>query len=279
MRTLLLCIGLVLCIVLGGCDHSSTPRGGSDTLRGKLTLTGSSTVAPLAGEIAKRFEALHPDVRIDVQTGGSSQGIADARRGTADIGMASRALHDNERELDAHTIALDGITVIVHRDNPVTSLTDQQIIDIFTGSIRNWSEVGGNEDVITVANKADGRATLELFLSHFKLQSADIRADVVIGDNQHGIRTVSGTSTAIGYVSIGAAEFEAGRGTAIKLLPMSGVEPTSERVRDGDFPLSRPLNLITHGERSALVQRFLDYATSSAVNDLVEAQFFVPIAE
>ena len=84
-------------------------------LSGKLMVTGSSTVAPLVSEIAKRFEQLHPDVRVDVQTGGSGKGIADARIGVADIGMASRALKDEESDLVAHKIAADGVGLIVHQ--------------------------------------------------------------------------------------------------------------------------------------------------------------------
>src|SRR5262249_48034346 len=96
---------------------------------GKIVLTGSSTVAPLAAEIGKRFEALHPGVRVDVQTGGSSRGIADARQGLADIGMVSRALKPEENDLHAFAIARDGVCIIVHRENPVRTLTDQQVID------------------------------------------------------------------------------------------------------------------------------------------------------
>ena len=94
----------------------------SSSLSGKLVLTGSSTVAPLAGELGKRFESLHPGVRVDVQMGGSSRGIADARQGLADIGMCSRALKETESDLLAFTIARDGICIIVHKKNPVTSL-------------------------------------------------------------------------------------------------------------------------------------------------------------
>jgi len=282
-----LAIWLIAIIVLAamafitpGCTESAAGDANNpDQLSGRLTITGSSTVAPLVGEVAKHFESLYPGVRIDVQAGGSSQGIADVRRGNADIGMVSRTLNTNENDLDAHTIAMDGITIIVHRDNPTPSLTDQQVIDIFTGRVRNWREVGGNDAAITVANKAAGRATLDLFLSHFKLTSPDIRADVVIGDNQHGIRTITGDRNAITYVSIGTAEFEARRGTAIKLIPMSGAEPIIASDRAGDLLLARPLNLVTHGERFALVQTFLEFATSRDVKDLVEAQYFVPVAE
>jgi len=242
----------------------------------RLVLTGSSTVAPLALEIGKRFEKNHPGIRVDIQTGGSSRGVLDARSGVADIGMASRDLKPSESDLSAHTIGLDGVAIIVHRDNPIGALTDRQIIAIYTGTIRNWREVGGEEAPVTVVNKAAGHSTLELFLHHFGLKNSAIKPDVIIGDNQQGIKTVAGNRNAIGYVSIGAAEFEVSQGTPIKLLPLAGVAASVANVRNGSFPLSRPLNLVTRGQPSALARQFIDFAQSDAIDDLVEAHYFVP---
>ena len=251
---------------------------GAQAADGKLVLTGSSTVAPLALEIGKRFEAKNPGVRLDVQTGGSSRGVADATSGLADIGLVSRALKPGEAKiLTAHTIAMDGVGIIVHGGNPVRQLSDDQVRAIYTGQVRNWRAVGGADRPITVVNKAEGRSTLELFLHYTGLKNSDIRAQTVIGDNQQGIKTVAGNPGAIGYVSIGAAEYEARHGTQIKLLPMAGVAATTETVRSGRFPLSRPLNLVTRGAPSPLAQRLIDFAQSAAVHDLVEAQYFVPL--
>lgn len=244
----------------------------------KITLTGSSTVAPLTLEIGKRFEKLNKGVRVDVQTGGSGRGISDARSGQAMIGMASRALKADEKDLLAFTIALDGICVILHKSNPVSKLSDEQIKAIYTGQIRNWKEVGGKDAPITVVNKAEGRSTLELFLGYFALKNSDVKAQVVIGDNQQGIKTVSGNPDSIGYVSIGTAEFEEQDGTPIKLLAMNGIAPSVENVRNGTFPLSRPLNLLTKSAPQGLVKRFLDFAQSKEVHDLVKDQYFVPLA-
>ena len=98
----------------------------------------------------------------------------------------------------------------------------------------------------------------------------------MIGDNQQGIKTVAGSPSAIGYVSIGAADFEARRGTPIRLVASGGVVPTSEAVAQGEFPISRPLNLVTFGTPSFLASVLLDYAASEAAHDLIEAQLFVP---
>lgn len=272
-----LALTLVLLSALAGCAKSDGAPASTDALSGQLTLTGSSTVAPLAAEIGKRFESLHPGVRVDVQTGGSSRGIADVRRGSADIGMASRALNDDESDLAAHTVALDGIALIVQADNPVAELGDEQVVAIYRGAIGNWKDVRGHDAPITVINKAEGRSTLELFLAHYRLENSQIQASIVIGDNQQGIRSVASDPNAIGYVSIGTAAIEAAQGTPIKLLPMAGIAPSLENVRSGAFPLSRPLNLVTRGELSPLAQSFIDFATSAAVNDLVEAEYFVPV--
>ncbi len=267
----LLALSLVLAwLAVSGCRPASS-AGASQ----RLVVTGSSTVAPLVAEIGKRFEA-REGVRVDVQTGGSSRGVADARQGLADLGMASRALKASESDLSSFTIARDGICVIVHRDNPVTELSDEQVVALFTGAAPRWSAVGGADLPVTVVHKAEGRSTLELFLQHFDLDNRRVRPSVVIGDNEQGIKTVAGQPGAIGYVSIGAAEHAVGRDVPIRLLPMRGVAATTEKLEQGRFPLSRPLNLVTRGEPGDLARRFIDFARSPEVSDLVEELSFVP---
>ena len=251
----------------------------ADQLTGKLVITGSSTVAPLIAEIGKRFESLHPKVRVDVQTGGSSRGVADARQGLADIGMVSRAMKEDERDLSAFPVARDGVCPILHQENPVQALTDEQVVAIYTGKITNWKAVGGTDAPITVVNKAEGRSTLEVFLQYFKLKNVDVKAQVVIGDNEQGVKTVAGNRNAIGYVSIGTAEYDATHGVPIKLLPIGGVAASTESVRKGTFPLSRPLHLVTRTTPSGLANAFIEYAQSKAVHDLIKQQYFVPLAD
>src|SRR5258708_39877813 len=173
-------LGLLLLETIAGCKPADPE---------KVVLTGSSTIAPLAAELGKKFEAAHPGVRIDVQTGGSSRGIADVKRGLADIGMSSRALKDDGKGgLTGHTLALDGVCFLVHKDNPIVELTNAQIVDIFTGKTANWNAVGGKDAPITVINRADGRSELDLFIHHFKLKAADIRASLIAGANEQRIK-------------------------------------------------------------------------------------------
>jgi len=265
-------LGLLSCGALG-CGNSTNGCGENR----KLVLTGSSTIAPLAGEIGKRFESLHPGVRVDVQTGGSSRGASDLRQGLNDIGMLSRSLNADEKDLIAFPIANDGVCVILHKSNPVAALSDAQVVAIYTGKLTNWKDVGGPDAPITVVNKAEGRSTLELFCHYFKLKNTDIKAHVVIGDNEQGIKTVAGNPNAIGYVSIGTAEFDAEHGTPIKLLAVGGVAATSANVDNGTFPLSRPLNLVVKAQPEGLVKEFLDLAMSDKVHDLIREQGFVPL--
>jgi phosphate transport system substrate-binding protein len=262
---------LPICFMLTAC-HKKT-----DDQNTRLTLTGSSTVAPLAQELGQRFEQLHPGIKIDVQAGGSSRGIADARQGLVQIGMVSRGQKPEENDLQWHTIARDGIAIIIHRDNPITTLTPEQIIAIYTGKQRQWDAFGGKATPITVVNKAEGRSTLELFLSYFKLKASDVKADIVIGDNQQGIKTVSGNPNAIGYVSIGTAEYEAGHGAEIKLLPLKGINPSTKTVQDGSFPLARLLNFVTREAPTGLAREFINFAQSPQAWPLIEKQYFVPI--
>lgn len=266
---------LLLSLLSLALTHCGGDKGKTPT---QITLTGSSTVAPLAADAAKRYETSHPEVRIDVQSGGSSRGIADTRSGLADLGMASRALKPDENDLTAHRIAMDGVCVIVHRDNPVAGFDKQQLIDIYTGKIENWKALGGPDREIVVANKAEGRATLEVFLDYTGLDSADIQADVVVGENQQAIKTVAGNPAAIGYVSIGAAVSEAEVGTPIKPVSCDGVPPTTEAVGSGEFPITRPLQIITKGDPSPAAQAFLDYLKSAEIDDLVESHLYVPVS-
>ncbi|MEH2255130.1 phosphate ABC transporter substrate-binding protein [Nostoc sp.] len=274
-----LAIGLATCVWLQGCDSANRGANNPNQLQGKLVLTGSSTIAPLAAEIGKRFESQHPGARVDVQSGGSSRGVSDARQGVANVGMVSRALKPEENDLKAFSIARDGVTVILHKDNPVKSLNDKQVVDIYTGKVNNWKQVGGTDGAITVVNKAEGRSTLELFTHYFKLKNTDIKAQVVIGDNQQGIKTVAGNPNAIGYVSIGSAENSAANGVAIKLLPVNGIAATTANVQNSTFPISRPLNLVTKTQPQGLTKAFLDFAQSQQVNDIVQKQNFVVVSK
>lgn len=262
---------IAMLLLLAGCSDS-------DKLR-HIQITGSSTLAPLLIEMATAYEQAHPDTRIDVQAGGSSRGIADARSGLADIGMVSRGPNAQEFDLQFHTIARDGIALIVHSNNSISNLSDEQVQSIYRGKLDNWKTLGGNDAKINVVSKAEGRSTLELFLHYFDLRSSEIRAHAIIGDNEQGIKTVAGNPNAVGYVSIGTAQYSLEQGVPIKLLAISGVLPSIASVRSGEFPLSRPLNLVTAVEPAGLVADFINYTQSAVTESFIEQQYFVPLTQ
>jgi len=263
-------IGLVA-LATAACSPSSDTGGGA------LVITGSSTIAPLVAELAQHYEREHPGMRIDVQSGGSGRGIADVRAGLADIGMVSRALAEGEQSLRAYPIARDGVGLIVNASNPIAALSDTQVVGIYRGEIESWADLGGRDAPIVVVHKAEGRATLEVFLAHFRLDNRGVHADVIAGENEQAIKTVAGNADAIGYVSIGTAEVDIEHGVPIRLLPAGGVDASLANVRNGAWPISRPLNLVTREPAPELALAFLEYVRSPAAQDVFEAQSFVQI--
>ncbi len=260
----------IVLLALAGCSGDHT----------RLTITGSSTMAPLIAELGLLFET-QTDMRVDVQSGGSGRGINDTRNGLAQVGMSSRSLTADEVAwgLVAHAIAWDGIALIVHQDNPLAELEREDIRAIYRGEIRNWQQLGGAQQAITVINKAEGRSTLTLFLEYFDLESSEVRADLVAGENQQVILSVAGNPGAIGYVSIGAAEVAEAGGEAIRLLPLVGVPASVAAVRTGEYPLRRELNLVTLGTPSPLAAKFLEMIQMASVRPVIEAHHFVPVPQ
>ena len=260
----------------------SRSKVSTDTsLSGKLVVTGSSTIAPLMAEIASRFEDQHSGVRIDVQTGGSSRGIRDAHSGVADIGMSSRHLKSSElSSVETRVMAWDGVAFVVHKDNPVNTLSHEQLTEIYSGVSMDWSRVGGDKGKIVVSNRANGRSELDLVCDFLELKPGQIQADVVDGETQQSLKTVITNKNAITYTSIGAAQDAVKRGEPIKLLPLNGVVASSDSVSSGEFPLARPLVLISKRSGSSskheLTEAFLKFACSAKVADLAVNLGFVP---
>ncbi|HTU93184.1 MAG TPA: phosphate ABC transporter substrate-binding protein [Gemmataceae bacterium] len=267
-RGLLVC-GLLMGSMCAGC------RPPEQKVR-NLVLTGSAGMMPLLRDLGKRFESDHAGVRVDVQAGGSSRGVSETQQGLADIGMVARSLKPDEAMLHATPIALDSVCIIVNRSNPVQALQDDQIVRMYTRGVSNWKEVGGPDLPIVLVHMTDGRALLDLFLDHFKLRSTQIRADALIQDSEQGIQAVASRPGAIAYVSCSRAE-TVGANVPIRALPSEGIAPTTENVRDGTYPLSRQLQLVTRDPPKGLIAEFIEYARSNAALDLIQKHHFITL--
>jgi len=193
------------------------------------------------------------------------------------FGLVSRALYAEESDLMAWTLARDGIGLMVHAENPVRNLSSDQVRAIYRGEIEDWSEVGGDPGRIIVVNKAEGRATLQVFLDYFGLTNQEIQADILAGENEHVIKTVAGDRRALGYVSIGTAEEDILHGVKVKLLALDGIEATSESVANGNFPMTRALNMVATQAPVGLASEFLVYVMSSEANEQIRAFSFTPL--
>lgn len=258
-----------------------------------LIITGSSTIAPLMTELAAHYESNHPGVRIDVQSGGSSRGIADVRNGVATFGMVSRALRTEEHDLMSWQVARDGVTMIAHQSNPVYSLSREQVRGIYSGGIQSWRQLDPqgsrihtvanasftehNDASITVVHKASGRATLDVFLDFFDLENPAVQADIIAGENEQAIKTVAADRRAIAYVSIGTAESDIRHGVAIKLLALNGITASTTTVADGSYSMARPLNVVALQQPHGIAKDFLKFIRSPQAADLIRAQSFTPL--
>ena len=247
----------------------------SDILTGTLSLAGSTTVQPIASAAAEEFMAMHDEVLVTVQGGGSGTGVTQVGQGTVDIGNASREVKSSEMEtypdIVPTAVAADGIAVVVNPSNPVSTLTKQQVSDIFTGAITNWSQVGGNDREIVVVVREDGSGTRATFeeLVHKGVDS--VSSALQKPSNGAAKTTVSQTPYAIGYVGLGYVD------DSVKTVGVDGVSASEETIKDGSYPISRFLYMITDGEPSGLAKAFIDFVLSAEGQQLVSEEGFIPL--
>ncbi|MDH3328070.1 MAG: phosphate ABC transporter substrate-binding protein [Desulfobulbaceae bacterium] len=253
-----------------------------------LTIKGSDTMVHLVSAWAEEFMKLHPGVELSVTGGGSGTGIAGLINGTTDICASSRKIKDKEKELAAgrnvepleFKVALDGIAVIVHPENQVDVLSLAQLQDIFTGKFTNWQEVGGADQALLVFSRESSSGTYVFFQEHvMNRQDYTPRARLLPGTSAL-VQAVSSDKGAIGYVGLGYVKEAAGKVKAISVsTPGEGgtIAPSDQSVKDGSYPISRPLFLYTNGEPKGTAKEFVDFALSASGQSIVRAAGYVAI--
>ena len=237
-------------------------------LKGTVATDGSTSMEKVIGALGEAFMEENEDVTFTYNPTGSGSGIQAVSEGRCDIGLSSRALKDEEIEsgLVGTTLALDGIAIIVHPDNPVTDLDIDTIAKIYTGEITNWADVGGEDGEIVLIGREAGSGTRDGFESITGTEDAcKYRQELTsTGDV---ITTVSQNPNAIGYASLASV------GDTVKALAVDGVEPTEETVMDGTYTVQRPFVLVTRQdeELSDAAQAFFDFALSEDSAEIIAA--------
>ena len=274
--------------LLAGCGSKTTAPDNTNNdqpqqqteekLSGSVSTNGSTSMEKVIGALSEQFMADNSGVSITYDPTGSGAGIEAASNGSADIGLASRALKDEEKAggLTETVVALDGIAVIVNADSKVEDLSVEQIAKIFTGKITDWSEVGGEAGKISCIGREAGSGTRDGFESITGTKDA-CKLDQELTSTGGVIEAVAGNANAIGYASLSAVE---GKDT-VKAVTVGGIACTEETVLDGSYAIQRPFVLVTKTDASlsTAAQAFFDYTTSTAANDLIKAAGTVPVAK
>jgi len=244
--------------VLPGC-------GGGDGRT--VNIEGSTAMAGVVEALQEGFGAQRPDVTVNCSGTGSGAGIEAALSGRCDLGLSSRALRPSERErgAQAHLIALDGVAVIVHPDNPVTGLTGAEAARLFTGEIANWSEVGGADAPVAACGREAGSGTRESFETALGVQGRCAYTNEYSSTGDM-VGNVAANPNAIGYASLAAV------GRDVSVLEIDGVACSEAAVRDGSYRISRPFLLVTKQDAplSPAAQSFFDYARSAGAAEAIE---------
>ncbi len=293
-RTLALMLSAALCVgLLAGCgssgDTTQTPAAGSNSpaaveseapagdntqLSGIVNTNGSTSMEKVMGYLKEGFAEVQPGITINYTASGSSAGITGAQDGTCDIGLASRDLKDGETGVKPITVAKDGIAIVVNPQNPVANLSVEQIAQLATGEITNWSEVGGNDGQVVFMGREAGSGTRDGFESITGTEDACKYQNEYTSTGEV-IAAVASNPNAIGYASLSSVD------ETVKAITVDGVAPTEETVLDGTYAIQRNFNFIVSDstELSDAAQAFIEWATSADAADLIAGAGAVPVAE
>jgi phosphate transport system substrate-binding protein len=275
---------LVTALILAGCSSSSSPNtspgaAASEELSGTITESGSTTVQPLAEKLANAFTARHTKVKITIQGGGTGVGIKAAHDGTVDIGAASRELTQDDPALVKHLLARDGIAIIVNPANPVNNLSKQQIVDIFSGKITNWSQAGGNDQAIHVTAREEGSGTRTAFQELVMGKDSQgnavniVKSAVLQSSSGAILQVVKSDAQAVGFDSFGYVT------DTVKALSVNGVQASEINAHNGTYPVVRPLYFLTKTQPEGLVKAFLDFCSGPEAQKIISEEGYISLAQ
>ena len=253
----------------------STASSTAAALSGNVATGGSTSMKNVIAALTEGFTEVEPGVTVSYDPTGSGAGITGATDKTLDIGLSSRALKDDEKaDVEGTTIALDGIAIIVNNASKVEDLTVDQLKQMFTGEITNWSEVGGDDGEIVLVGREAGSGTRDGFESIVDVKDSCKYAQELTATGAV-ISAVEANPLAIGYASLSAV------GDTVKMVTVGGVECSEETVKDGSYEVQRPFVFVTNKSvtLSEQAQAFFDFATSADAADLIRTAGAVPVNE
>ena len=253
----------------------STASSTAAALSGNVATGGSTSMKNVIAALTEGFAEVEPGVTVSYDPTGSGAGITGATDKTLDIGLSSRALKDDEKaDVEGTTIALDGIAIIVNNASKVGDLTVDQLKQMFTGEITNWSEVGGDDGEIVLIGREAGSGTRDGFESIVEVKDSCKYAQELTATGAV-ISAVEANPLAIGYASLSAV------GGTVKMVTVGGVECSEETVKDGSYEVQRPFVFVTNKSvtLSEQAQAFFDFATSADAADLIRTAGAVPVNE
>lgn len=240
----------------------------SDDMSGKISLAGSTSMEKVCEALMEGFMDKYPNVTVTTEYTGSGAGLESLASGSVDIGNASRHIKTEEKNKGAveNVIALDGIAVITDKNNTVTKLTKEELTKIYTGSIRNWSELGGKDSAIVVIGRESGSGTRDAFEEVLGVKDACKYAQEL--DSTGGVLAkVASTPGAIGYISLDVVD------NTVTSIALDGVEATEENIISGKYALQRPFVMATKGEidtQNELVKAWFDYISSDEGKEIIK---------
>lgn len=241
-------------------------------LSGSIKLSGSTSVQPLAQELADAFMKKNPGAQITIAGGGSGVGVKDATEGKVNIGMVSRYLKAEEATtLTSYIIANDAVVVVLNPQNPVGKLTTEQVKKIFTGAIVNWKDLGGADAPIVLNARDAASGTGQYFIEHFLGKDGKVAATAKTHSSNGLVRqAVASNKNAIGYISMGYID------QTVKAPTLDGVVPNIANAKNGTYKVVRPFVMATKGEATGLTKTFIDYILSPAGRNIV-AKDYIPV--
>ena len=243
-------------------------------ITGSVATDGSTSMENVIGSLKETFEAENKGINVTYNPTGSGTGITAVAEGRCDIGLSSRDLKDEEKAkgLTGTVLAYDGIAIIINPANPISDLTLEDIAKIYTGEIKNWNEVGGNDDEIVLIGREAGSGTRDGFESITKTaEKCKYRQELTsTGDV---ITTVAGNPAAIGYASLASVK------DSVKALKVDGAAPSEATIKDGSYKVQRNFVLVTRTDSnlSDAAQKFFDYIISSDASEVIKNAGAVPV--